>query len=98
MERFRIGSKYEFCPNGNYWQDVSGIFDRKIYLFCDCNKCKGQVYELKPFNITKKITNDKIDKFRKWNKLDEIKSKITLDNMEKISQILYENKLIEENE
>lgn len=22
--------KYEYCPNGNYWKDVSGIFDDKI--------------------------------------------------------------------
>ena len=88
MNRFHIGSKYEFCPNGNYWSECSGIFDREIYLFCDCSKCKGQVYRLKPFNVTKKIKQEQIDKFRKWNKLDEVKSKITLDNVNEVANLL----------
>lgn len=88
MERFKIGSKYEYCPNGNYWQDISGIFDNRIFLFCDCKICKGQVYALKPFNVTKKISKEKIDRFRNWNKLDDIRSQITLENMDSVEKLL----------
>ena len=88
MKRFNIGTKYEYCPNGNYWQEVSGTFDREIYLFCDCNKCKGQVYRLKPFNITKKITKEQIEKFRKFNKVDEIRDSINFENVDKIAKLL----------
>jgi hypothetical protein len=93
MKRFNIGSKYEYCPNGNYWQEVSGIFDKEIYLFCDCNKCKGQVYKLKSFNVTKKIPKEQIEKFRKWNKLDEVKSDITIENVDEVAKLLEEKKL-----
>lgn len=88
MKRFSIGSKYEFCPNGNYWTDVSGVFDNRLYLFCDCKKCGGKVYELKPFDITKKVSQEKIDEFRKRNKLDDIKSKINLKNLDKVEEFL----------
>ena len=87
MTRFQIDSKYEYCPNGNYWQEISGIFDRQIYLFCDCNKCKGQVYLLKPFNVTKKIKKEVIDRARKFNRLDDIRAKIDLDNLEKVEKL-----------
>ena len=88
MKRFNLGSKYEYCPNGNYWQDISGIFDRQIYLFCDCNKCNGQVYVLKPFNVTKKIDKDVIKRARDFNKLDDIRDKITTKNMDKVERLL----------
>ena len=87
MKRFNLGSKYEYCPNGNYWQDISGIFDRQIYLFCDCNKCNGQVYVLKPFNVTKKIDKDVIKRARDFNKLDDIRGKITTENMDKVERL-----------
>ena len=88
MKRFRIDGKYEYCPNGNYWQEVSGIFDKQIYLFCDCNKCEGQVYVLKPFNVTKKINKEQITKFRKWNKLEEVQAKVTVENMFEVEKII----------
>ena len=88
MRRFNMGSKYEYCPNGNYWQEVSGIFDKEIYLFCDCNKCGGQVYRLKPFNVTKKIRKEQIERFKKLNKVDEIRNNITLKNVDKIAKLL----------
>jgi len=88
MKRFQINGKYEYCPNGNYWTDISGIFDKELYLFCDCNKCNGQVYKLKPFNITKKIKKEQIDRFRKLDKLEEIRNKITLENMQKVKDLL----------
>jgi hypothetical protein len=88
MERFHIDLKYEYCPNGNYWQEISGIFDKSIYLFCDCPKCKGQVYMLKPFNMTKKVDKEIIARARKQNKLDNIKNKITMDNMGRVEKIL----------
>ena len=88
MKRFSIGSKYEYCPNGNYWQDISGIFDDKLYLFCDCNKCSGKVYELRPIDITKKIKKDVIDRRRKMNKLEELRQKITLKNFESVKSKL----------
>lgn len=89
--RFQLNGKYEYCPNGNYWQDISGIFDREIYLFCDCNKCNGQVYKLKPFNVTKKITKETILKARKLNKLDEIRHSINFNNMGKVANLLQPN-------
>lgn len=89
--RFQLNGKYEYCPNGNYWQDISGIFDREIYLFCDCNKCNGQVYKLKPFNVTKKITKETILEARKLNKLDEIRHSINFNNMGKVANLLQPN-------
>lgn len=89
--RFQLNGKYEYCPNGNYWQEVSGIFDREIYLFCDCKGCKGQIYKLKPFNVTKEIKKESIDHFRELNKLDEIRSQISIKNMAKVKQILLTN-------
>jgi hypothetical protein len=86
--RFQLNGKYKYCPDGNYWEEVSGIFDRKIYLFCDCNKCKGQVYELKPFNITKKVDKKQIEKFKQRIKLEEIKSQISIENMEQVLKII----------
>ena len=65
MKKFNLNGKYEYCPNGNYWQDISGIFDKKFYLFCDCNKCKGKIYELRPVDVTKKINKDVIDRVKK---------------------------------
>ena len=50
--------KYEYCPNGNNWTEISGILDNKSYYYCDCNKCNGKVYELRPVDITKKIKNN----------------------------------------
>lgn len=86
--RFQLNGKYEFCPNGNYWTEVSGIFDKEIYLFCDCNKCKGQVYKLKPFNVTKKIKKESIDNFRERERLENLRYKITTENMEKVERII----------
>lgn len=87
MKRFSIGTKYKYCPNGNYWQDVSGLFDTQLFLFCDCNKCQGQVYVLKAFNVTKKIDKKQIEKFRKWNKLEKVRSEITVENMLEVEKI-----------
>lgn len=81
MKRFSIGSKYEYCPNGNYWSDISGIFDDKLYLFCDCNLCKGKIYELRPIDVTKKISKENIERARKMNELDDLRSDITLKNI-----------------
>ena len=89
--RFQLNGKYEYCPNGNYWQEVSGIFDKEIYLFCDCNKCNGQVYKLKPFNITKKIKQDTIKGFRKRKELEDIRNEISVDNMNAVKKFLNEN-------
>lgn len=86
--RFKLNGKYEYCPNGNYWEEVSGIFDKEIYLFCDCNKCNGQVYKLKPFNVTKKISKESIERFRKLKQLDDTRYKINTDNMVKVNKLL----------
>ena len=88
MTRFQIGSKYEYCPNGNYWEDISGIFDKQIYLFCDCDKCKGQVYVLKPFNVTKKISKDTIKRARALSKLEDVRYKVNVENMGKVETLL----------
>lgn len=86
--RFQLNGKYEYCPNGNYWEEVSGIFDKEIFLFCDCDKCKGQVYKLKPFNVTKNIKKEVIERFRKLKQLEEIRYEINTENMAKIKSIL----------
>jgi len=86
--RFQLNGKYEYCPNGNYWEEISGIFDKEIYLFCDCDKCKGQVYKLKPFNVTKKISKESIVKFRELKELDDIRYSINTENMKKVKGLL----------
>ena len=91
MTRFSIGSKYEYCPNGNYWSDISGVFNQRIYLFCDCKKCGGKVYELKPFNITKKINQEKIEQFRRRSRIEDIKLKINSNNLEEVEKLLKSN-------
>ena len=87
-KRFSIGSKYEYCPNGNYWQDISGILDREIYLFCDCEKCGGQVYVLRARKAT--IEKSRLDEIvrdtRNWNRLQEVRQSINEDNMEAVAK------------
>jgi len=80
--------KYNYCPNGNYWRDVSGIFDDKIYLFCDCKLCGEKLYELRPIDITKKMTKETFIRFRKEKKLEDIKGEINFTNMDRVSEEL----------
>lgn len=86
--RFNLNGKYEYCPNGNYWQEVSSIFDKEIILFCDCNKCNGQFFKLKPFNITKKVQQKDVEKYRKLKQLENIRASINLDNMDIVKKII----------
>lgn len=86
--RFQLKGKYEYCPNGNYWEEVSGIFDKTIYLFCECNKCKGQVYQLKPFNVTKKIRKEQIERFRLLKQLEETRDSINTKNMDSVKKLI----------
>ncbi len=90
MKRFSIGSKYEYCPNGNYWQEISGMFDSEIYLFCDCKKCGGQVYVLRARKATidKDRLEDILEDTRRWNRLEAIREKINYTNMDKIESQL----------
>lgn len=88
MERFSIGSKYTYCPNGNYWQDISGVFDKRLYLFCDCTKCKGKVYELRPIEVTAKVGKEVVEDARKRNEVDQQRSKITFKNLEEVKKRL----------
>lgn len=87
MERFSLGSKYEYCPNGNYWQEISGIFDREVFLFCDCDGCGGQVYVLRARKY--KLGDDKqkelVEDLRKRNRLEKVRSMVTTSNMEKVA-------------
>ena len=86
--RFQLNGKYEYCPNGNYWEEISGIFDKEICLFCDCDKCKGQVYKLKAFNVTKIVRKESIVKFRELKELDDIRYSINTENMKKVKGLL----------
>lgn len=88
MARFRIGGKYEYCPNGSYWEDISGIFDTSLYLFCDCKKCNGSVYELRPINVTKKIRPETITRVRKEKKIEDLRQKITEKNYQKVKDLI----------
>ena len=83
---FSIGSKYEYCPNGNYWQDISGIFDREIFLFCDCKKCAGQVYVLRArkFKLDETRQKELVENLRNSNRLEDIRNMITTSNMEQV--------------
>lgn len=87
-KRFSIGSKYEYCPNGNYWQEISGLFDKEIYLFCDCPKCAGQVYVLRARKTTidKDRLKEVVEDTRNWNRLEEIRNKVTIENMDKVEK------------
>ena len=97
-ETFSIGSKYKYCPNGNYWQDVSGIFDERIYLFCDCNKCNGQFYVLAPrkYKLDESTAKRLIEKQRNWNRLNEVKDSINYANMEKVANALKQPNPVKE--
>lgn len=88
--RFSIGSKYEYCPNGNYWQDISGILDREIFLFCDCSKCDGQTYVLRArkFKLDEDRQRELVEDLRNRNRLEEVRDKVTISNMEKVSELL----------
>jgi len=78
----------EYCPNGNYWEDVTGIFDKRIYMFCDCDICKGKLYELRPTDVTNKVTKEMIKEFRNIIKLKKTKRQINTDNMEDVLKII----------
>lgn len=89
-ERFSIGTKYQYCPNGNYWQDISGIFDREIFLLCDCDKCGGQVYVLRArkFKLDDNRLKEIVDNLRTDNRLREVRQMINSSNMEKVTELL----------
>lgn len=89
-KRFSIGSKYEYCPNGNHWQDISGMLDNEIFLFCDCNKCNGQVYVLRArkFKLDAARQKEFVEELRQRNKLDDTRQKINFRNMDKINELL----------
>lgn len=80
--------KYEFCPNGNYWEDVSGIFDKETYLYCDCNKCNGKMYKLCVRDVTKKIDAKVIERVKADKTLKEIRLRITKENMEAVKKLI----------
>ncbi len=92
--RFSIGTKYEYCPNGNWWSEISGVLDSNIYLFCDCKKCGGQVYELKPVKYNKNPEHLKaiIEAERKWQKLENTKDMLNYTNMDKVAELLTPSK------
>lgn len=80
--------KYEYCPNGNYWKDVSGIFDDKVYFYCDCKHCVKKMYELRPTDITKKVSEETFKRVENEGKLQDIKREINFTNMDKVKKFL----------
>lgn len=90
MKRFSIGNKYAYCPNGNYWQAISGIFDTEVFLWCDCPKCQGQVYVLRArkFKLNEERQKELVEDLRQRNRLEEVRNKITYSNMDKIADLL----------
>lgn len=80
-------SKYEYCPNGNYWEDVSGIFDRKIYLYCDCRGCNGKLYELRPIDVTKKLGEEAVKTAKETLRFRRVQESVTYKNMEEVAKI-----------
>ena len=55
----------KYCPNGNYWENITDFYSERELFFCDCDRCKGEVYELRPVKITKKVRQTVIDKIKK---------------------------------
>ena len=92
-KRFSIGSKYEYCPNGNYWQDISGMLDDEIFLFCDCTKCNGQIYVLRArkLKLDEGRLKEVVGELQQRNKLDDIRQKINFRNMDKINELLEQS-------
>lgn len=89
-KRFSIGSKYEYCPNGNYWENISGIFDSEIFLFCDCKRCDGQIYVLRArkFKLDSERQKELVDDLRKQKKLEEVRSMVNISNMDRVTTSL----------
>jgi len=79
--------KYEYCPNGNYWSDVSGVFDERTYYFCDCNLCGGKLYELRPTDVTNKLGEESLERARQRVRCDQVKRSINYKNMEAVAKI-----------
>ena len=84
--------KYEYCPNGNYWKDVSGIFDTETFFFCDCSKCNGKMYALKVRDVTKKIDQKVIQRVRDDAKLKKVRCEVNKSNMDKVDQFIKSSK------
>lgn len=80
--------KNRYCPNGNYWEDVTSIWDSRIYYFCTCKVCKNAVYELRPINITKKVPKGTMERLLLNIKLKNIKRGINYKNMEAVEKII----------
>jgi len=83
-----IQIKNRYCPNWNYWEDVTPICEDRIIMYCDCKKCNWKIYKLQPKDITKKMPHDFIEQCIKYSKYNKIKQMINLDNMYKIEKLL----------
>jgi len=92
-QRFSIGTRYEYCPNGNYWQDISGFLDREIFLYCGCTKCNGQVYVLRArkFKIEGERLKELVEDLRQQNKLAEVREMVNTRNMDRVKKIIEED-------
>lgn len=79
--------KYKYCPNGNYWKDASGVFDQRTYLYCNCKGCGEKIYELRPIDVTNKLSKEAIQSARDNIRHKEVRDSVTYANMEDVAKI-----------
>lgn len=56
-------------------------------MFCDCNKCGGQVYVLRArkFKLNEDRQKELVQDLRNRNRLEEVRNMVNTTNMEKVS-------------
>ena len=84
-------NKYDYCPNGNYRKEISWVFDKRVFMFCDCNVCNNKVYELRPTDITSKVSKEQLEEFAKRKRCEIVKNKINYKNMNAVEIFLSSN-------
>ncbi len=81
-------NKYDYCPNGNYRKEISWVFDKRIFLFCDCKVCNNKVYELRPVDITSKVSQEQLEEFVKRKRCEIVRKKVNYKNMYAVETFL----------
>lgn len=53
-------------------------------MFCDCNICKNKVYELRPVDVTRKVTSEMLTIYAKMKRCNEVRNKINYKNVDAV--------------
>ncbi len=86
-----IRFKYEFCPNGFYRKEISWRQDKRVFFFCDCKVCQDKVYELRPVDISKKVSTEMMNRFKIRKKCEDVRNEITYENVDAVESFLTSN-------